>query len=1013
MDLKAIKASEAVLRQAYLDAGGKPNSVDPKHNPCPLCQDATGFSIFMDEKGAARWKCHAKCGGDGGTVIDLVMKWRGCTSKEAVKFIGEHYAGEARGSARSLAPGPSPARGEGSRAAPAAPSAKKSDDSGKYFPDGIQVTEFWKGVFARQQGKLEFEWIYEDAQGVPAIKIVRIRLPNGKKEIRPNRRVPTGWRLGLGNYGTPERLLPLYQLPKLLKAVRHGAKGVERPTLHVAEGEKCADGLKALGLLSTTSCMGSSNAALSDWTPAVRFERIVIWPDVDAWRGRCVHCRKVTPCDAEACELCKKPLGPEERAKMRATATNAGEKYVETVVAKILEACAAAGSPVPQILVVGLREYGLQNGQDVWDLIEQIRGEGKEDAEIRAAVEAVAERYARPWAPARSGSFNGQPPPLAHDWDHYPDDAARPELRNFWGKWVKRKVKETKLNEATQKLEEVEVERPFLERYALPPWKIVAQVGDVLKRSLCRIRSQGAREPLLFMEVYKAPAEAAAEAAAPEAYPRKTVVDENDFEFGRSQSGGQSEGRLAWCQNSTQFKALLHRAGKLQYWDKRDAEGTLFLQPVDVFHASAEDSGVREYEAIQVRPHEPPIPGHYYAWRYPSGYRADGRKLAELLRFFENYKTPKDLGLICAAMLSPGWGGTDAKRYGCRPMIVINAADQGSGKTTIAQVAGDLWGGWMPLQLKDRAEDEFMKRALSPGGLPTRVVIIDNVTGVLKSGFIAGLITSDILRGHRMYQGDAMRPNDLTWIATLNNARLDRDMAQRSFTIELNKPTYSADWTKRIAMFVAKNGPEIVADCLEVLGRPKPVASLGLSDRSSFWCEEVFARGCAFVTEALGVRIDVREALLLNDAFRASCDVEVEEAEEFWEGVLNRVCSKYIDVVVGFGNVATTQYNWQRINLKKDIFIPAEDHTGVKPTWGMSQWAQEIRNRKELNTTWVRHFVESNHAAGRLKHVWYVRKPARGYRVAVAEVVAELKRREAESKRLEDEPGAEGAMAQM
>ena len=634
-------------------------------------------------------------------------------------------------------------------------------------------------------------------------------------------------------------------------------------------------------------------------------------------------------------------------------------------------------------------------------------GEEVDDAELRAAVEAVAERYGAAWAPARSGSFNGQPPPLAWDWDRYPDDAARPELRNFWIHWTVKKVREKRMNEKTGKEEWAEVEKKVPEYYALPPWKVVSQVAGVLKGALNRVRSPGAREPLLFLEVFKKPAPA----PAVETYPRKETEDEDGYVFGKSQAGGSSEGRLVWMQNSTQFRALLHRSGKLQYADKTDCEGTLYLSPTDCFHACAEDGAIAEYEAIQVRPHEPPMPGHYYAWRYPSHYRATGKRLAELLRFFSNYKTAKDLALLCALMLTPAWGGAPAKRYGVRPMIVINAADQGSGKTTIAQIAGDLWGGWMPMQLGKNSEEEFTKRALSPGGLTTRVVLLDNVTQVLKSAFIAGLITSDVIRGHRLYQGDAMRPNDLTWICTLNNARLDRDMAQRAFVLELNKPEkMAADWSKRIAIYVATYGPEIVADCLEVLGRPLPPQSLGLSDRWAFWCEEVFARACAFVTRELGVQIEVREALQLNDLFRRNCDVEVEEAEEFWEGVLNRVCNRYIEVAAVMGTTET-HYKWHLIEMSgKDIFVPTEDHTGQKPSWGMAQWAQEIKNRRELNTGWVKAFVEANHNAGRLKHVRYTRTPGRGYLVSAAEVVAELKRREAESLKAQtSQPAESGA----
>ena len=97
MDLLTLKQSIELLRAAVVDAGGKLNPSTPKHNACPLCKDATGLSIFLDDKNLARWKCHAKCGGDGGTIVDLVMRARGLQSKEAVRYLLEKYGRQGSG----------------------------------------------------------------------------------------------------------------------------------------------------------------------------------------------------------------------------------------------------------------------------------------------------------------------------------------------------------------------------------------------------------------------------------------------------------------------------------------------------------------------------------------------------------------------------------------------------------------------------------------------------------------------------------------------------------------------------------------------------------------------------------------------------------------------------------------------------------------------------------------------------------------------------------------------------
>jgi len=64
---------------------------------------------------------------------------------------------------------------------------------------------------------------------------------------------------------------PLYRLPELLAS---------RGTVYVAEGEKCADALAAIGVVAITSIGGASNAHHSDWTPLAS-RHVVIIPDAD------------------------------------------------------------------------------------------------------------------------------------------------------------------------------------------------------------------------------------------------------------------------------------------------------------------------------------------------------------------------------------------------------------------------------------------------------------------------------------------------------------------------------------------------------------------------------------------------------------------------------------------------------------------------------------------------------------------------------------------------------------
>jgi len=72
------------------------------------------------------------------------------------------------------------------------------------------------------------------------------------------------------------------------------------------------------------------------------------------------------------------------------------------------------------------------------------------------------------------------------------------------------------------------------------------------------------------------------------------------------------------------------------------------------------------------------------------------------------------------------------------------------------------------------------------------VVLLDNLkTFKLSSGELEGLITTDVISGHRFYFGEASRPNTLTFCLTINGASLSKDMSQRVVPVVLDRPDYS------------------------------------------------------------------------------------------------------------------------------------------------------------------------------------------------------------------------------
>lgn len=138
---------------------------------------------------------------------------------------------------------------------------KKSKQSGWTTLDGA-IAKAAVGLAQRETRR----WIYREADGRERLAVVRFDDAD-KKEYRPFHTNGSGWRVG-----DPQLPLPLFNLPQLI------TRSEER--VFVVEGEKCADALGTLGLLTTTSAHGAKAAHKSDWRP-LALRDVVIIPDND------------------------------------------------------------------------------------------------------------------------------------------------------------------------------------------------------------------------------------------------------------------------------------------------------------------------------------------------------------------------------------------------------------------------------------------------------------------------------------------------------------------------------------------------------------------------------------------------------------------------------------------------------------------------------------------------------------------------------------------------------------
>jgi hypothetical protein len=114
------------------------------------------------------------------------------------------------------------------------------------------------------------EYVYPAADGTPLAKKLRFEHAGGKS-CAWKRRNGNSWTSGLSGMKPP-----LYKLPEINAAVKAG------DTIHVTEGEKCADALAALGFATTTAAGGAADSLdAPGLLEPLRGADVILWPDVD------------------------------------------------------------------------------------------------------------------------------------------------------------------------------------------------------------------------------------------------------------------------------------------------------------------------------------------------------------------------------------------------------------------------------------------------------------------------------------------------------------------------------------------------------------------------------------------------------------------------------------------------------------------------------------------------------------------------------------------------------------
>lgn len=124
------------------------------------------------------------------------------------------------------------------------------------------------------------------------------------------------------------------------------------------------------------------------------------------------------------------------------------------------------------------------------------------------------------------------------------------------------------------------------------------------------------------------------------------------------------------------------------------------------------------------------------------------------------------------------------------PMWLLNAHQPGTGKSLLAKVSGTIHGIVHRPDLSP--DDEEIRKGITSILTTTTAPIVnfDNITGTIKSGQIANLLTSGVWTDRPLGStGTVEATNDRLWIATGNNIGIGGDMARRVLWVELDAAT--------------------------------------------------------------------------------------------------------------------------------------------------------------------------------------------------------------------------------
>ncbi|QBD81137.1 hypothetical protein EPA93_36260 [Ktedonosporobacter rubrisoli] len=169
-------------------------------------------------------------------------------------------------------------------------------------------------------------------------------------------------------------------------------------------------------------------------------------------------------------------------------------------------------------------------------------------------------------------------------------------------------------------------------------------------------------------------------------------------------------------------------------------------------------------------------------------------------------------------------------------LALLDANNAGTGKGLLANLVSIAATGetTSPMSAKND-DDEWRKAILTELLQSPRMVIIDNIRGMLESATLELMLTGGGLNERILGQSKSAKPkNEATWIATGNNLLIGGDLARRSYRIRLlsqtAKPEERTDFAiADLEQWMYDHRPEVVSALLTlarawyVAGQPQPL----------------------------------------------------------------------------------------------------------------------------------------------------------------------------------------------